>query len=163
MTVTSSNISLNSVGVVTATAEEGVFVVCCNITDAEGQTYDTDYCSRPDDPYGLSPAVRAWLAANPSFPIQPFVPPTMDQIRAGMPPLTARQLRLGLVNSGLALAQVDAVIEAMPDGPEKETARIEWEYATTFVRGHAFITAISGALGLSEMEIDKMWSTAIDF
>ncbi|MCZ4092586.1 hypothetical protein [Sinorhizobium psoraleae] len=80
-----------------------------------------------------------------------------------MPPLTARQLRLGLVNSGLALAQVDAAIEAMPDGPEKETARIEWEYATTFVRGHAFITAISGALILSEMEIDKMWSTAIDF
>ncbi|MBP1882378.1 hypothetical protein [Sinorhizobium mexicanum] len=163
MTVMSSNISLNSVVAVAATTEENVLVVHCNITDIEGQTYDTSYCSRPDDPYGLNPAVRAWLATNPSFPIQPFAPPTAAEIRAGMPALTARQLRIGLVNNGFAPARVDAVIETMPEGPEKETARIEWEYATTFVRGHPFISVVGGALGLSEAQIDEIWWTAIDF
>lgn len=39
-------------------------------------------------------------------------------------PLTARQLRLGLVNNGFALVQVEAAIDALPDGADKETENI---------------------------------------
>ncbi|MBP2237133.1 hypothetical protein J2Z31_003647 [Sinorhizobium kostiense] len=81
--------SLNAVSIVAATAEPDVFIVKSNITDIEGNTYDTDYCSRPDDGFGLNPTLRQWLAGNPSFPVQPHVPPTAEVTRAALPPLSA--------------------------------------------------------------------------
>ncbi|WP_437416342.1 hypothetical protein [Sinorhizobium meliloti] len=77
------------------------------------------------------------------------------------PPLTARQLRLGLINNSLAPAQVTAEIEAMPDGVAKETARIEWEYATSFERMHPLIGTVGAALGLDDDQIDAMWTAAL--
>lgn len=53
---------LHAVHSVTPSAEEGVFIVHVTITDSSGETYTCDYCSRPDDPYGLNPAIREWLA-----------------------------------------------------------------------------------------------------
>lgn len=55
---------LHIVHSVTPSTEEGVFIVNVTITDSAGETYTCDYCSRPDDPYGLNPAIRAWLEAN---------------------------------------------------------------------------------------------------
>ncbi|WP_457660263.1 hypothetical protein [Sinorhizobium medicae] len=77
-----------------------------------------------------------------------------------MPALSARQIRLGLVSNGFALAQVTASIEAMPEGVEKETAQIEWEYATTFERMHPLIAMVGAALGLADDQIDAMWAAA---
>lgn len=68
-------LSLNSVEMVTQMPEEGVFLLRCNITDIDDIIRDCDYCSRPDDPYGLNPTIRQWLADNPSFPRTPYVPP----------------------------------------------------------------------------------------
>ncbi|MDK1493364.1 hypothetical protein QN219_25505 [Sinorhizobium sp. 7-81] len=78
-----------------------------------------------------------------------------------MPALSSRQIRLGLVSSGFTLAQVSAIIEAMPDGADKETARIEWEYATTFNRTHPLIGSVGVALGLTDEQIDTMWTAAL--
>jgi len=80
---------------------------------------------------------------------------------ASMPALSARQIRLGLVNSGFTLAEVSAVIDMMPDGLEKETALIEWEYATTFNRVHPLINTVGAALGLTDEQIDAMWVAAL--
>ncbi|ATB03626.1 hypothetical protein VP03_12340 [Sinorhizobium meliloti] len=87
------------------------------------------------------------------------IPPTPS---LHMPALTARQFRLGLVNNGLTPAQVTATIEAMPNGSAKETALIEWEYATTFNREHPLIATVGAALGLSDEQIDAMWVAAVD-
>ncbi|MCA1405414.1 hypothetical protein I6F26_13635 [Ensifer sp. IC3342] len=157
-----SNISLNSVTTVTATSEPDVFLVKCNITDIEGSSYDTDYCSRPNDPFGLNPTIRQWLADNPSFPIQSYVAPTPQQIRASMLPLSARQLRLGLVNLGISPSQVEASIVAMASGLDKDKTLIEWEYATAFNRTHTLIATISAHLGLSDEQVDAMWIAAIN-
>lgn len=75
-------------------------------------------------------------------------------------PLTARQLRLGLVNNGFALAQVSAAIDALPDGADKEKARIEWEFAAVFERAHPLIAVVAAALGISAEQIDVMWREA---
>lgn len=75
-------------------------------------------------------------------------------------PLTARQLRLGLVNNGFTLAQVSAAIDALPDGPDKEKARIEWEFAAVFERAHPLIAVVAAALGISSDQIDTMWREA---
>lgn len=56
--------ALHAVHSVTPTPEDGVFIVNVTVTDSDGETYTADYCSRPNDPYGLNPAIRAWLEAN---------------------------------------------------------------------------------------------------
>lgn len=162
MTMTSLTPTLNSVASIKATSERGVFILHCNITDVEGNTYEADYCSRPDDTFGLNPTIRQWLTDNPFFPVQPRAPATVREIRATLPPLTARQFRLGLVSSGFTLAEAASVIEAMPEGPAKETVKIEWECATTFSRMHSLVANVSGELGITDEQLDTMWLAAID-
>ncbi|WP_434156457.1 hypothetical protein RWA02_00060 [Sinorhizobium meliloti] len=131
------------------------------------------YVSTPDDSIGANPAIRMWMKQHPDFPVQNYVPPTKEQtqivafalachLRASLPSLTTRRLRLGLLNNGFTPSQVTAAIEAMQEGPEKEVAKIEWEYATTFNRMHPMIGAIAAALGVSDDQIDAMWSTSAD-
>ncbi len=75
-------------------------------------------------------------------------------------PLTARQLRLGLVDNGFALTQVEAAIDALPDGPEKEKAKIEWQYAGEFQRDHPLLMTIAAQLGISAEQFETMWAEA---
>lgn len=74
--------------------------------------------------------------------------------------LTARQLRLGLVSNGFALADVDAAIDALPDGVEKDKARIEWHYAGEFKRDHPLLMTIAAQLGISAEQFETMWAAA---
>ncbi|WP_244562451.1 hypothetical protein [Ensifer aridi] len=94
--------------------------------------------------------------------VAPYTGPTVDKIRENMRELSARQFRLGLVQSGLSPAQVTAAIETMPEGFDKETAKIEWEYATTFNRLHPLIATVGTALGLTDEQIDAMWTAAVN-
>lgn len=162
MAINASQMSLNAVSTVAATAEPGVFIVKCNITDIEGNTYDTDYCSHPDDAFGLNQKIRQWLADNPEFPIRPCTPPTGEEIRVAMPSLTARQFRLGLLNAGISPSQIAAVIEELPSGADKDKVQIEWEYATKFGRSHHLIGTICSILGVGDEQIDSMWAIAVD-
>lgn len=75
-------------------------------------------------------------------------------------PLTARQLRLGLVNNGFSLAQVETAIDALPDGADKERARIEWRYAGEFKRDHPLLMTIAAQLGISAEQFETMWAEA---
>lgn len=156
------DLSLNSVTKVTYTNEEDVWFLDCNITDFEGRTYDCIYTSRPDDTFGLNPTIREWLLNNPEFPKDPYVPPTIEEERSSMPQLSARQFRLGLVAGGIHTSQVDFAINQMVDGPEKNIAQIEWEYATVFARTHPLIDTLSAALGLTPEAVDTMWLNAVN-
>ncbi|MCG5481216.1 MAG: hypothetical protein KK478_19605 [Ensifer alkalisoli] len=159
---TSQRLTLNSVSAVFATAEPGVYVVQCNITDVHGENYDTNYYTRASDEFGLNPTIRQWLTDNSSFPIQPYAPPTAEEVRASLPPLSARQFRLGLANAGISSMRVTAAIDAMPVGLEKERAQIDWEYATTFSRSQHLIAMIGTILGLSDERIDVIWQNSLD-
>lgn len=78
-----------------------------------------------------------------------------------LPPITARQLRLGLVLNGFALDQVTATIDAIPDEQDRAVAKIEWEYASQFERDHHLIEQVGTALGLTGEQIDAMWNEAL--
>lgn len=78
-----------------------------------------------------------------------------------LPPLTARQLRLGLVAASILPSQVDAAIAAIPDAADRAVAEIEWEYASQFERDHPLIEQVGIALGLSPEQIDTMWQEAL--
>jgi hypothetical protein len=97
--------------------------------------------------------LAAWVADGNT--IAPYEPPP-EPLR----PLTARQLRLGLVTNGISLSSVEAAIDAIEDQTDREVARIEWEYATTFERSHPLIEQVGAALGLTPEQIDDMWAEA---
>ncbi|MDV2968921.1 hypothetical protein RZ532_23380, partial [Nitratireductor aquimarinus] len=84
------------------TSTAGVFDALVDITDIQGRRYVTSYGVVPGDTHGLGPAIREavedWIEAG-NAPT-PYVPPTPEEIRASLPPLSARQLRLGLIANG---------------------------------------------------------------
>jgi hypothetical protein len=160
-TVNAALLQLHEVFSVTATDEAGTFLLDIDVTDVKGQRSRCEYVSRQSDTFGLNVTIRKWLEENPKFPVQPYTPPTPEELRDAVPSLTARQLRLGLVNKGITPSQVVAALELLPSGRAKDTALIEWEYATTFQRTHALVALIGAVLGLTGEQIDKMWNSAL--
>lgn len=152
---------------ITDTAEgNGAYELEIKIQYKEGdEPQQETFFSRPNDPFGLNPTIRLWLSQNPDAPVHVYVPPpapTDEERRAKMPELTARQFRLGLVQGGISPDTVAATIEAMPAGPDRDKAKIEWEYATSFKRVHPLIATVSAELGLTDAQVDAMWLAAVN-
>ena len=64
------------------------------------------------------------------------------------------QMRLTLHRAGL-LATVQAIADSDPE------ASIVWEYATVIERESPFIAAFQGQAGLTDIEIDALFSAAM--
>lgn len=79
-----------------------------------------------------------------------------------LPPLTARQLRLGLIAAGITLSSVEAAISGIEDATDREIAKVEWEYASQFERDHPLIGQVGAALGLTPGQIDAAWLAAVN-
>jgi hypothetical protein len=153
-------IVINEVISVTAQPQDGVFQFHANITE-QGVSRDIEFGYIPGDPYGFTPFFTAWMDENPTFPITPYAEPTVEEIRARMPAITPRQLRLTLVRSGISLTSVSDAIAALPNGLVKEETEIEWEYATTFQRTSVTLLTIAAALDMSAEDVDVLWSQAV--
>ncbi len=78
----------------------------------------------------------------------------------GFAVLTPIQIRLGLLGGGVKAAQVDATIAAIPDDTQRASAEYFWEYSTSYHRDHPLIGQLGAGLGLSNEQIDAMWSAA---
>ena len=116
-----------------------------------------EFTADPDDIEEIGREVHAQALQGP---VAPYQPPTVEELRALMPALTRRQFKLGLLENGISAQTVVQTIEAMPDGMDKEIARIEWDDATSFERLHPLVSSIGGSLGLTEAQIDTMWTAA---
>jgi hypothetical protein len=66
--------------------------------------------------------------------------------------VSARQIRLWLVRNGIALSQVDAAIDAIPDQLQRDSVRVEWDYAPYVERSHPMLQAIALSLGLTDID-----------
>ena len=104
------------------------------------------------DPHPETLTYEAWLAAGgvpePALPEPPYVPSVVSM----------RQARLALLGAGL-LASVDAAIDSLPS-PQKEAARIEWEYATDVQRSSGLVPMMGLALGLDDAALDALFIEA---
>ncbi len=91
---------------------------------------------------------EAFVPAPPAPPHPPVVPPSV----------TMRQARLALLGAGL-LDDIDAAINALPS-PQKEAARIEWEYSQEVHRHNGFVSVLAPLLGLTEAQTDALFLVA---
>lgn len=57
------------------------------------------------------------------------------------------------------LASAETAIDAM-DSPQKEAARIEWDYSSEVHRNKQFVTVLAAALGLTETQLDDLFELA---
>lgn len=84
-------------------------------------------------------------------PSEPISPPVPQQV-------TMRQARLALLQAGL-LVNVDAAIDSLAS-PDREVARIEWDYSSMVERSRPLVSMIGTALGLDAAGIDDLFVAA---
>lgn len=83
-----------------------------------------------------------------------WTPPAPEVLRAGMPGLSPRQLRLALLSINIAEADVDMKLVNDPAG------MIEWKYATYFKRTHPLVEGLGALFTITAGQIDSLWNWA---
>ena len=74
--------------------------------------------------------------------------------------VSARQIRLWLINNGIQLIQVEQAINNIQDPMVRETTKVEWEYAPYVERNHPMLIPLGVALGLTSEQIDQAFVEA---
>jgi hypothetical protein len=69
------------------------------------------------------------------------------------------QFRVWMIRAGVSLAQVDAMIDALPQ-PARDEARVAWEYGLEVRRDHPLIGQFGAALGMDDASIDAAFIEA---
>lgn len=96
---------------------------------------------------------EAWLAeGNEPEPAPEPPPPAIPNV------VTMRQARLALLGAG-KLQLVEAAIESLPE-PPRTAAKIEWEYSQEVHRNKSFVQMLAQGLGLTETELDQLFTVA---
>ena len=117
--------------------------------------------------------VAAWEAAgNPKAAQWTLLPPRPSDVAqwngsewvVPTPPVpesvSARQIRLWLIRQGISLSAVDAAIDAIPDQLQRDSVRVEWDYAPYVERTHPMLIPLAAALGLTEQQADQAFIEA---
>jgi hypothetical protein len=74
--------------------------------------------------------------------------------------VSARQIRLWLIQHGISLVQVESAISAIPDQLQRDSVKVEWEYAPYVERTHPMLIPLAAALGLTEAQVDQAFIEA---
>jgi hypothetical protein len=88
--------------------------------------------------------IRTWEPATPTIPEN----------------ISARQIRLWLIENNISLASVEAAINQIPDEKLKEKTLVEWEYAPYIERSHPLLNTLGEILGLTSNQIDTAFLQA---
>jgi len=74
--------------------------------------------------------------------------------------VSARQIRLWLVQHGIALTQIDDAINSITDPNTREAVKIEWEFAPYVEKSHPWLIPLAESLGLTLEQIDQAFTEA---
>lgn len=74
--------------------------------------------------------------------------------------VSARQVRIWLIQNGISLQQVENAINSMEDPVLREITRVEWEYAPYIERSHPMLVPLSSLLGLTQAQLDQAFIEA---
>lgn len=86
-------------------------------------------------------------------PLEPAAPPAVPE------KVTRAQGKAALYKAGL-LAQVEAFVEAMPEGDDKAFARFALSDCNNWERGSQFLNAAAQQLGLTQERLDELFRAA---
>jgi hypothetical protein len=128
----------NSVSIGTVVADplpDGLFSIALSDSDAEL----------------LNSGLGIWDANSRSIIVIPTPVPTS---------ISARQIRLWLIQHGIQLDQIDNAIQQIQDDMVRQTVKIEWEYAPYVERSHPWLIPLAQSLGLNEEQIDQAFREA---
>ena len=76
--------------------------------------------------------------------------------------LSARQVRLWLINKDIDLNTIDELINNIEDTIVRNTVRVEWEYAPYLEYKHPWIMNLAIQLGLTEQDVQNAFMEAKD-
>lgn len=108
------------------------------------------FTASSDDPEAHGRDIFARAKQGEFGPIAPYVAPALTVPTV----VTMRQARLVLLQAGL-LPQIEAAVQQAG-----AAAQIEWEYATELRRDHPLTQSLSTALGLTEQQLDELFTQA---
>jgi len=129
--------------------------------DLGGGDETLPYTYSPNDAVGLSPLIAAWLDEHPELVIEPYEPPAAHGPEHF--PLTARQLRLGLIRNGYSLASVQAAIDNISNPAQRDEAQVYWEFSTVVHWDHQTTQALLALSGIDPSDAAAMWMAAKDY
>ena len=72
--------------------------------------------------------------------------------------ISARQVRLWLLQNGISLDNVYQAINNIEDSTLRDSVSIEWEYAPYIERNHPMLVPLAQTLGLTESDIDRAFT-----
>lgn len=77
-------------------------------------------------------------------------------------PLSDRQLRIGLIMSGISLDTIDTAINTIPDATQRAIAKVWWDRSTMIQWDHPMRATLTTLVGLTEDQAATMWLSAKD-
>lgn len=111
------------------------------------------FTASPDDVVEIGQTIFA-EASSSAAPYVPPAPPTIEDVRTAMAPISPRQLRLTLLSIDVTEAEVDAALANNPAG------MIEWKYATVFHRAHPLLDSLAAGFSITPEQLDDLWAYA---
>lgn len=134
-----------------------VFVYSGQVTPGEALPEGSLLFSYPDHVASISSLLGVQIAGEPDGSSNGVNPGFVVEVHATPVPqsITATQIRVWLVKSGVSLSSVDFAIADIPDQQERELARVYWEYAPYIERINPLVSAIGTALGMTSEQIDQ--------
>jgi hypothetical protein len=110
----------------------------------------------PEDPYGLwekAVDMAEEMGSNLEFEPAP-------QLLVVSRPITARQLRIALLNIGITGSIVTSTINEIDNVIQKEIMLVEWEYGSTYNRDDNLIKFIETRFNVGTESFDSFWELA---
>lgn len=90
--------------------------------------------------------------------ITPYTRP--DPISVIPQTISARQVRIWLIQNNISLDQVDNIINNIQDPIMRDITKVEWEYAPYIERNHPMLPVLAEALGLDSFALDQAFVEA---
>lgn len=128
----------------------------------------------PDTPMGAATCIKR-IADNAFIPFDPassdyqaylkWLDEGNEPLPADIPPppviteVSMRQARLALLGAGL-LNAVGTALSGIKDPMARQAAQIEWEYSTTVHRHGALVGQLAPALGITDSQLDDLFTQA---
>jgi hypothetical protein len=135
-----------------ALAEAGVFPLRSERPGAQpGEIVEPGAIEQVDDAWVQQWTVRAATPEEQAAIDEDDKVPVPQEV-------SMRQARLALLARGV-LGQVDAAIESLPS-PDREAARIEWDYSSVVARNSPLVMMMGAALGLDDDALDDLFISA---